>query len=169
MTPFSDPRPPRRGFARSDCRSPPQSGQLIYYRAGGASTAQTPDTDHRLQEYGTLHTTATPPDAERAPVRYLWFRRQDVDGLFALFQNNLANFALIALLMASIGFPAEFIYTRMIPGAAVAVLFGNLYYARLARRLAGANTGPTSRPSPTASRPRCSSSTRSGCSRPRSR
>jgi AGZA family xanthine/uracil permease-like MFS transporter len=67
---------------------------------------------------------------------YPWFTRADVDGFFALFQNNLANFALIAILMAGIGFPADIIAGRMIPGAAVAVLFGNLYYARMARRLA---------------------------------
>lgn len=71
-----------------------------------------------------------------AAIRYPWFRREDVDGFFALFQNNLANFALVAILMAGIGFPAEIIFTRMIPGAAVAVLFGNLYYAHMARRLA---------------------------------
>ena len=69
-------------------------------------------------------------------IGYPWFKREDVDGFFALFQNNLANFALIAILMAGIGFPADIIFTRMIPGAAVAVLVGNLYYARMARRLA---------------------------------
>jgi adenine/guanine/hypoxanthine permease len=69
-----------------------------------------------------------------------------VDGFFALFQNNLASFALIAILMAAIGFPAEIIFARMIPGAAVAVLFVNLYYARMARRLAEREVGFSSRP-----------------------
>ncbi|HSC29078.1 MAG TPA: hypothetical protein VLD67_17510 [Vicinamibacterales bacterium] len=76
--------------------------------------------------------TGKPPPA----AHYPWFKREDVDGFFALFQNNLANFALIAILMAGIGFPADIIFSRMIPGAAVAVLAGNLYYARMARRLA---------------------------------
>ena len=72
----------------------------------------------------------------RPTVNYPWFKREDVDGFFALFQNNLANFALIAILMAGIGFPADLIFTRMIPGAAVAVLAGNLWYAHMARRMA---------------------------------
>lgn len=81
----------------------------------------------------TEPTTTTQPHPND---RYPWFRREDVDGFFALFQNNLANFALIAILMAGIGFPADIIFTRMIPGAAIAVLAGNLWYARMARKLA---------------------------------
>ncbi len=74
--------------------------------------------------------------SSKPSVHYPWFKREDVDGFFALFQNNLANFALIAILMAGIGFPADIIFTRMIPGAAVAVLAGNLWYAYMARRMA---------------------------------
>lgn len=70
------------------------------------------------------------------PVRYPWFKREDVDGFFALFQNNLANFALLAILMVSIGFPADLVFTRAIPGAAIAVAAGNFYYAYMARKLA---------------------------------
>jgi adenine/guanine/hypoxanthine permease len=77
-----------------------------------------------------------PKTKERPTVNYPWFKREDVDGFFALFQNNLANFALIAILMTGIGFPADIIFTRMIPGAAIAVLAGNLWYAYMARRLA---------------------------------
>ena len=77
-----------------------------------------------------------PKTKEGSTVHYPWFKREDVDGFFALFQNNLANFALIAILMAGIGFPANIIFTRMIPGAAIAVLAGNLWYAHLARRMA---------------------------------
>lgn len=73
---------------------------------------------------------------DRRTPHYPWFRREDVDGFFALFLNNLANFALIAILMAGVGFPPDLIFTRMIPGAAIAVFAGNLYYARMARRLA---------------------------------
>jgi adenine/guanine/hypoxanthine permease len=72
----------------------------------------------------------------RPDVRYPLFKREDVDGFFALFQNNLANFALIALLLLGIGFPADIVFTKVIPGAAIAVLVGNLWYARMARRLA---------------------------------
>ncbi|SET00721.1 solute carrier family 23 protein [Anaerobranca gottschalkii] len=67
---------------------------------------------------------------------YPLFKREDFDGFFALFQNNLANFVLIALTLTSMGFPNQIIYGRIIPGAAVAVLFGNLYYAYMAKKLA---------------------------------
>ncbi|TCT16104.1 AGZA family xanthine/uracil permease-like MFS transporter [Natranaerovirga pectinivora] len=69
-------------------------------------------------------------------VNYPWFKKEDIDGFFALFQNNLANFVLIAVLMLSMGFPTSIVFGKVIPGAAVAVLFGNLYYARMARKLA---------------------------------
>ena len=69
-------------------------------------------------------------------IHYPWFKREDVDGFFALFQNNLANFALLAILMVAIGFPAEVVFKHAIPGAAVAVAAGNFYYAYMARRLA---------------------------------
>ena len=69
-------------------------------------------------------------------INYPWFKKEDVDGFFALFQNNLANFAVIAISMLGMGFPVSIVFGRVIPGAAIAVLFGNFYYARMARRLA---------------------------------
>ena len=67
---------------------------------------------------------------------YPWFKREDIDGFFALFQNNLANFVLIAVSMISMGFPSSIVYGRVIPGAAISVMFGNLYYAHMAGKLA---------------------------------
>lgn len=67
---------------------------------------------------------------------YPWFKREDIDGFFALFQNNLANFVLIAVSMTAMGYPGSIVYGRVIPGVAMAVLFGNLYYARMAEKLA---------------------------------
>lgn len=69
-------------------------------------------------------------------IHYPWFKREDVDAFFALFQNNLANFVLIAVTMLSLGFPASLVFGKVIPGAAIAVIFGNLYYAYMANRLA---------------------------------
>ncbi|KAB3533502.1 NCS2 family permease [Alkaliphilus pronyensis] len=69
-------------------------------------------------------------------IIYPWFKREDIDGFFALFQNNLANFVLIAVTMIAIGYPGSIVYGRVIPGAAISVLVGNLYYARMAGRLA---------------------------------
>ncbi len=69
-------------------------------------------------------------------VHYPWFKREDIDGFFALFQNNLANFVLIAVSMISMGYPGSIVYGRVIPGAAISVLFGNIYYAHMAKKLA---------------------------------
>ncbi len=69
-------------------------------------------------------------------VHYPWFKKADIDGFFALFQNNLANFVLIAIIMLGQGFPANIVYGRVIPGAAIAVLIGNFYYAYMAGKLA---------------------------------
>lgn len=67
---------------------------------------------------------------------YPWFIREDIDAFFALFQNNLANFVIISVSMLGMGFPADIVFGRVIPGAAVAVLFGNWYYAHMAKKLA---------------------------------
>ncbi len=67
---------------------------------------------------------------------YPWFKREDVDGFFALFQNNLANFFIISTVMLGQGFPTSIVFGRVIPGAAIAVIFGNIYYAYMAKRLA---------------------------------
>src|SRR5699024_7607329 len=59
-----------------------------------------------------------------------------MDAFFALFQNNLANFVIITVSMLGMGFPNEIVFGRVIPGAAVAVLAGNIYYAHMAKKLA---------------------------------
>ncbi|UCZ54678.1 NCS2 family permease [Bacillus shivajii] len=69
-------------------------------------------------------------------VVYPLFKKEDTDAFFALFQNNLANFVIIAVAMLGLGFPASLVFGKVIPGAAVAVIFGNLYYAYMAKRLA---------------------------------
>lgn len=67
---------------------------------------------------------------------YPLFIKQDVNAFFALFQNNLANFVVIAITMLAMGYTPEIVYGMVIPGAAISVLFGNLYYAHMAKKLA---------------------------------
>lgn len=74
--------------------------------------------------------------SQEAKVHYPWFKKEDTDAFFALFQNNLANFVVIATAMLGMGFPAEIVFGKVVPGAAVAVIVGNLYYAYSANRLA---------------------------------
>ncbi|WP_188207217.1 NCS2 family permease [Alkalibacillus aidingensis] len=69
-------------------------------------------------------------------VNYPWYKKEDTDAFFALFQNNLANFVIIAVTMLGMGFPTSIVFGKVIPGAAVAVMAGNLYYAYMANRLA---------------------------------
>jgi AGZA family xanthine/uracil permease-like MFS transporter len=68
-----------------------------------------------------------------------WIVRGDVDGFFGLALDNLVQLLLIdSLCRTVLGFPAELVYGRVLPGAAVSLVVGNLYYARAARRLAAA-------------------------------
>jgi len=67
----------------------------------------------------------------------LRFSKGDVDGLLGIFVDNLSVFlVLISLNLFVVGMPAEIVFGRMLPGAAVGLLFGNIYYAYLAKRLA---------------------------------
>lgn len=67
---------------------------------------------------------------------YPWFKKTDIDAFFALFQNNIANFIVIAITMLGMGFSADIVFGKVLPGAAIAVMSGNFYYAYTASRLA---------------------------------
>jgi AGZA family xanthine/uracil permease-like MFS transporter len=68
-----------------------------------------------------------------------WLVRGDVDGFFGLALDNLVQLLLIdALCRGVIGMPDALLYGRVLPGAAVSLLVGNLYYAWQAHRLAAA-------------------------------
>ncbi|RMG47773.1 MAG: hypothetical protein D6718_02900, partial [Acidobacteria bacterium] len=67
----------------------------------------------------------------------------DLDGFFGLMVDNLLQFLVIlALCTGLLGLPEEFVLGRIFPGAALSLLVGNLYYARLARRLAAERGRP---------------------------
>ncbi|MCX6996942.1 MAG: NCS2 family permease [Kiritimatiellaeota bacterium] len=70
-------------------------------------------------------------------MRVGWFVRGDVDGFFGLFVDNLLQLMLITVLCGAVcGLPPALVYGRILPGAAISILFGNLFYAWQARRLA---------------------------------
>ncbi len=71
-----------------------------------------------------------------ATFLYPFFVRGDIDGFIGLFIDNLVNLLIITGLCHAIGMPAELIYGKMLPGTALSVLAGNLFYAWQARRLA---------------------------------
>src|ERR1700728_898802 len=65
-----------------------------------------------------------------------WFTGGDVDGFFGLFFSGFPDLLLIVGLAPVCGIPLGFVASRILPGAAISVLAGNLFYAWQARRLA---------------------------------
>jgi len=66
-----------------------------------------------------------------------WIVRGDIDGFFGLALDNLVQLLLIdGLCRFVLGFPPELVHGRVLPGAAVSILVGNLFYAFQARKLA---------------------------------
>lgn len=65
-----------------------------------------------------------------------WFTPGDIDGFFGLFFSGFPDLLLIVGLAPVCGFPPEFVVSRILPGAAISVLAGNLFYALQARALA---------------------------------
>ena len=74
--------------------------------------------------------------------RLPWFTAGDVDGFFGLFFSGFPDLLLIVGLAPVCGFPVSFVASRILPGVAISVLVGNLFYAWQARRLA-VQTGRT--------------------------
>jgi AGZA family xanthine/uracil permease-like MFS transporter len=72
--------------------------------------------------------------------RYPWFVRKDLDGFFGLFVDNIVQLLLIVGLCQGLcgmtGEAGSLLWGRILPGAAVSILVGNLFYAWQARRLA---------------------------------
>ncbi|HEX4320745.1 MAG TPA: hypothetical protein VHZ52_07580 [Acidobacteriaceae bacterium] len=73
-------------------------------------------------------------------TRLPWFTSGDVDGFFGLFFSGFPDLLLIVGLAPVCGFSMTFVAGRVLPGVALSVLAGNLFYAWQARRLA-AKTG----------------------------
>ena len=65
-----------------------------------------------------------------------WFVPGDWDGSAALFFSGLPDLLLIAGLAPLCGFSAELVTTRILPGVALSIFAGNVFYAWQARRLA---------------------------------
>ena len=66
-----------------------------------------------------------------------WFVRKDLDGFFGLMIDNLIQLILIVTLCRGlVHLPDEYIFGKILPGAAISILVGNFFYAWQARRLA---------------------------------
>jgi len=72
-----------------------------------------------------------------ASVRYHWARIGDINAFFGLMLDNMSDLVIMAgILIGVFQFPREIVLYRMIPGTAVSVLIGDLFYTYLAFRLA---------------------------------
>jgi adenine/guanine/hypoxanthine permease len=65
-----------------------------------------------------------------------WFVPGDWDGFFALFFSGFPDLLLIAGLAPLCGFSASMVTTRILPGVALSIFAGNIFYAGQAHRLA---------------------------------
>jgi AGZA family xanthine/uracil permease-like MFS transporter len=69
--------------------------------------------------------------------RYAWAAPGDVNAFCGLALDNIANLVLtVSLLQVTVQFPASFVLSYMIPGTALGVLLGDLWFTRMAFRLA---------------------------------
>lgn len=79
-------------------------------------------------------TTAIENSSRQTPAR--WFVPGDWDGFFALFFSGFPDLLLIAGLLPLAGFPPSMVTTRVLPGVALSIFAGNIFYAWQAHRLA---------------------------------
>lgn len=71
------------------------------------------------------------------PFKPPLFVRKDLDGFFGLMIDNLIQLILIVSLCRElIHLPDEYVFGKILPGAAFSILVGNFFYAWQARRLA---------------------------------
>jgi adenine/guanine/hypoxanthine permease len=79
----------------------------------------------------------------RGSHAYRWFVPGDINGFFGLIIDNLTVLSFLSgILVFGFGFPADIVYTRLFPGTAVGVLFGNLIYTWMAFNLSKKSGNP---------------------------
>jgi len=78
---------------------------------------------------------ADEPSASK-PLLQGWFVPNDIDGFFGLFVDNLCQLIVVVGLCPKLaGLPESLVVGRILPGIAVSLVAGNLFYAWQARRL----------------------------------
>ncbi|CAF1688575.1 unnamed protein product, partial [Adineta ricciae] len=87
-----------------------------------------------LRELFTFHPKEC-LNAFRRNSKYPLFVRGDIDGLFALFIDNMATLLAIILTLQPV-LDSDIIYGKIVTGVALAMVWGNIYYVYMARKLA---------------------------------
>ncbi|WP_050748587.1 hypothetical protein [Halothermothrix orenii] len=68
---------------------------------------------------------------------YHWVTRGDIDAFFGLLFDGMSKvLSMTGIMIFAFGMPTEIVVGRILPGLAMATLFGNLWYAYEAYRLA---------------------------------
>jgi AGZA family xanthine/uracil permease-like MFS transporter len=76
------------------------------------------------------------PAIAEKPFRQGWFVPNDIDGFFGLFVDNLCQLIVVVGLCPKLaGLPESLVVVRILPGIALSLVAGNLFYAWQARRL----------------------------------
>lgn len=79
----------------------------------------------------------------KSNVKYQWFVAGDINGFFGLMFDNMTVLSFLAgILIFGFHFPADIVYTKMFPGTAFGVLFGDLVYTWMAFQLAKKKNNP---------------------------
>ena len=73
---------------------------------------------------------------DNKPFKYHWAAKGDLNAFFALMLDNMLNLVILTAILKAFGYPGEYIAKYMIPGTALGVLFGDLVYTWMAKRLA---------------------------------
>ncbi|MDV6236278.1 NCS2 family permease [Leptospira ellisii] len=69
--------------------------------------------------------------------KFKWFVLGDLDGFFGLMIDNLIQILVLSFLLTTLcGVPGEFVYKVILPGTAISLLLGNLFYSWQAHKLA---------------------------------
>ena len=72
-------------------------------------------------------------DLHKLAARPRWFVRRDLDGFFGLALDNFIQIlVIVGLTQGVLQFPATLVYGRILPGIALSLIVGNLYYSWLA-------------------------------------
>lgn len=73
---------------------------------------------------------------------YHWASKGDINAYFAFLLDCIVNLFVLSALLTAFGFPADIIYSRIIPGAVAAITLGNLGFAWLSFRTAKQTNNP---------------------------
>jgi AGZA family xanthine/uracil permease-like MFS transporter len=68
--------------------------------------------------------------------KYPFIGSHDIDGFLGIFTDNLVNMLLIVFLCRNSGLSNSLIFSTILPGAAISVFSGNIFYSHMAKKLA---------------------------------